>query len=501
MLYEQLMMDSGTLMKFKIFKSITKIKENNYSISRLSDVFSLNYQQTFMFLSEINNDLQKIDENQPSILKKAGKIDRSLLTITIDEYRYFLLNETVPFQYLLYLLNDESPTIEDFCQKNFISRSTISRKMLPLQKHLKQFKLRFTYTESNLIGDERLVRVVLYNCIWLGTRGTAWPFKTSREDAEKFASNASDYFFLSKTYLGFQEMTYFAAIFLSRIRKKEYVKYDKRYDIIMKDNPYYDYRKLNKEVGILKTLPTDQLKAELSSIFFMSHYTPYYKKIDDPSLIQTIEDFTHKKNPVYSLVSDFLAYSKEEVFLSDSNVPEHPLLLVNLLNVSFLFYVLRQPFPNMQRLVEKHGKRKKAVDFLEKKIQEFFDMKSQEKEYAYLYKVKKYIVQAYKHILLPYFDELQVSETLNVGIAFGHNYLLVQRIYHFLNSLGFIHASPYEESLNDNYDLVISSTLLPLKTQPDLPIYYWDLSDSEEELLELYKTLQHLFKAKNIVED
>lgn len=499
MLFEQLMMDSGTLMKFKIFKAITKIKEDEYSISRLSDVFSLNYQQTFMFLSEINNDLKKMDELHPSILKKAGKIDRSLLVSTVDEYRYFLLKKSVPFQYLLYLLNDESPTIEAFCQKNFVSRSTVSRKMLPLQQHLKQFKLRFTYTESNLIGDERLVRVALYNCIWLATRGTAWPFKTSREDAEKLASSGSDYFHLAKTYLGFQEMTYFAAVFLSRIRKKEFVKYDKRYDIIMKDNPHYDYQKLNKEVGGLKTLSDEQIKAELSSIFFMSHYTPYYKNINDPSLIQTIEDFTLRPNPVYSLVNEFLDYSRKEVFLHDSNVPEHPLLLVNLLNVSFLFHVLRQPFPNLQRLVEKHGKRKRAEEFLEQKIQEFFDKKSQEKEYSYLYKVKKYIVQSYKHILLPYFDELQVSEKLNVGIAFGHNYLLVQRIYHFLNNLGFVEASPYDEALNDSYDLVISSTLLPLKTYPDLPIYHWDLSDSEEELMELYKSLQEIFKTKNIV--
>lgn len=499
MLYEQLMMDSGTLMKFKIFKSITKIKEHNYSISRLSDVFSLQYQQTFIFLSEINNDLKRIDTRHASILKKAGKIDRSLLTITVDEYRYFLLKGSVPFQYLLYLLNDDSPTIEDFCQKNFVSRSTISRKMLPLQQHLKQFKLRFTYTESNLIGDERLVRVVLYNFIWLGTRGTIWPFKTSREDAEKFANNASNYFFLSKSYLEFQEIAYFSAVFLSRIRKKEFVKYDKRYDIIMKDNPYYDYRKLNNEIGILRTLTTEQLKAEFSFIFFLSHYTPYYKNIDDPFLIQTIKDFTQRTNPVYSLVSEFLAYSKQEVFLHDSNVPENPLLLVNLLNASFLFYVLRQPFPNLQKLVEKHGKRRTAEEFLEQKIQDFFDIKSQEKEYAYLYNVKKYIVQTYKHILLPYFDELQVSETLNVGIAFGHNYLLIQRIYYFLNSLGFVNASPYEEALTDSYDLVISSTFLLLKTHPDLPIYYWDLSDSEEELLELYKTLQQLFKAKNIV--
>lgn len=220
MLYEELMMDSGMLTKFRLFKRITQLNQPDISITRVSDKLSLNYQQAFIIVNEINNDLAKIMPKHPSILKKAGKIDSTQLLVTIDEYRYFLLKKSVPFQFILYFINHDSPSIDDFCERNYVSRSTVSRKMLPLKAHVKQYNLRFTYTEANLTGDERSVRVALFDALWLGTRGTVWPFKgVAFEDAEKLAMAFSEYFPLSRTYLGAKELTYFAAIFLCRTRK------------------------------------------------------------------------------------------------------------------------------------------------------------------------------------------------------------------------------------------------------------------------------------------
>lgn len=73
MLYEELMMDSGVLTKFELFKRITQINQPDISITQLSEEKSLNYQQTFIILNEINNDLLKITKTHPSILKKLVK--------------------------------------------------------------------------------------------------------------------------------------------------------------------------------------------------------------------------------------------------------------------------------------------------------------------------------------------------------------------------------------------------------------------------------------------
>lgn len=40
-----------------------------------------------------------------------------------------------------------------------MSRSTVSRKIDKLKKHLKRFNIRFTYTEAGMSGDERLIRL------------------------------------------------------------------------------------------------------------------------------------------------------------------------------------------------------------------------------------------------------------------------------------------------------------------------------------------------------
>lgn len=502
MLYEKLMMDSGMLTKFKLFRRITQINQSEISITQLSDELSLNYQQTFIIVNEINHDLVKIISNHPSLLQKAGKIDSTKLLVTIDEYRYSLLKKSVPFQFILYFLNQDSPNIDDFCQRYYVSRSTVSRKMLPLKKHVKQFNLRFTYTEANLIGDERAVRVALFDALWLGTRGTIWPFKSvAFEDAERLANAFAEYFPLSRTYLGAKELTYFAAIFLCRTRKKFFVCYDERYDFLMLDNPYYDFERLNQELGPIQALPPKYSKGESSFIFFLAHYAPFYTLDDDPSLIQTLHDFSARPNPVHELVQEFLDYAKINIFEKEPDVVDKPLIIGNLLNIVFTFFVLRQPFPNLQNLVELPRKKKKADELLETKIQAFFDAKAKEKEYKFLYTIKKPLVSAVKSVLLPAYDKPTHSEHLMIGVAFEHNFLLVRRIYQFLNDLGFVDSSPYQEALNEQYDLVISSSLLPRKKYPELPLYFWDLSYGEEELADLYRTLQQLFEKKNIVKE
>lgn len=502
MLYEELMMDQGMFTKFKLFKRITQMNQVDLSISQLSDEFSLNYQQTSIIAIEINNDLSKIISDHPSILQKAGKIDSTKLLITIDEYRYFLLKKSVPFQYILYFLNYDSPNIDDFCQRYYVSRSTVSRKMLPLKEHVKQFNLRFTYTEANLIGDERSVRVALFDAIWLGTRGTVWPFKNvSIEEVERLTKAFSEYFPLSRTYLGAKELTYFAAIFLCRTRKKIFVSYDPRYDFLMKDNPYYDFTRLNKELGPLHSLSPEHSKGESSFIFFLAHYAPFYTLDDDPSLYQTLHDFSIRPNPVYELVQEFLDYAKTTIFKKEPDILDKPILIGNLINIVFTFYVLRKPFPNLQKLVEVPHKQRKADQSLELKLQQFFDEKSQEKEYKFIYTIKKPMMLAFKSVLLPSYDKPKHSEHLKVGVAFEHNFTLARMIYQFLNDLGFVDSSPYQEALNDSYDLVISSSLLPRKKYPDVPLYFWDLSYGNKDLSDLYKVLQQLFEKKNIVQD
>ena len=497
MLYEELIMDSSTLIKFNLFKTLTRLNNDHYPVTHLAEEVDLNYQQTMIDLAEIDRDLEELHENHVSILIGAGKINSFNISSTIDEYRYFLLTHSVPFQFMLYFLNEPEPNVDKFCEKYYVSRSTVSRKIAKFKAYLHQFHLRLTYTDAGLVGDERIIRIALFILVWLGTRGMYWPLKVSEEKAEQFADACAKYFPLSRTYLGRLELKFFAGIILSRLPRNKFAKYDKHYDFLLQKNSYYDFHEIEALLDI--PLTPKQIKGESSFIFFLAHFAPFYTLEDDESLQQTLLDFSTRLNPVYSLTREFLDYVRKQFFKAEPELLDSPLILGNLLNVGFSFYVFRQVYPSIHGLVVQPQMQAHSNQEFQDKIDQFFSFVRKDPEFQFITdEVLPEISKTYANVLLPYYDRVKYSKKLQVSLAMEHNFLLVKGLYQFLDDLKFVQAEPYNTSKNDDYDLVISSSLLLKQEHPELPVYFWDHSSSESELISLYQKLRNLYTEKNI---
>lgn len=501
MLYEELLMDGPTLLKFKLFKHLKKIETINYPIAKVSESIDLNYQQTVIDLTEIEQDLKELREDQKDFMIGAGKLDCTKILTTTDEYRYFLLNESVPFQFILYFLNEQNPTIDKFCEKYYVSRSTVSRKIANLKKHLKKFRLRFTYTEASLAGDERLVRIALFNTLWLGTRGLYWPLDVSEKQAELLSNEFGNYFPQRNTYVGRLEMKLFAGITLARMKKGKFVKYDHAYDFLLQKNKYYNYFYSLEVSDILFTeldISKRQAKAENSFVYFLARYSPAYTQENDQALHQTIQDFSTRLNPVYSLTKEFLGDVKHGLQTEHYETLDSPLILGNLLNVTFAFYVFRQAFPNIQNLVLNPNSSDTTDQNLEERITKFFEKIKDNPKYDFINdETRPLLVRMYTNILSPYFNGLEYSKHLKVGMVFEHNYLLVRKLYQFIGDLHFAEVEPFKKSSADSYDLVISSSLLLKENYPELPVYLWDHTYEDSEMIRLYQKLRQVFVQKN----
>lgn len=127
----------------------------------------------------------------------------------------------------------------------------------------------------------------------------------------------------------------------------------------MLNNPYYDFKKFKEHFG--DSLAPRQVKAETSYIYFLAHFMPFYTREDDPTLQQTIQDFSTRENPIYPLVTAFIAFAKENFFNERPQILDQPIILGNLINITFAFYIFKQPFPIIQRLVV--APRKKMARF------------------------------------------------------------------------------------------------------------------------------------------
>lgn len=499
MFYEELMMDPQTLIKFKIFRRMLTLQNPSHPIAQLAKEMELSYQQAFIELTEIDQDLNELTPDHMSILGRGGKLQPQNIAVTIDEYRFYLLNQSVPFLYVLYMLNEEDPTITDFCEKYDVSRSTVSRKFEKLKNHLKQFQLRFTYTESNLVGDERLVRLSLFNIIWLGVRGIEWPFALPEEEAEALVDEFSEYFPMTHSYMGRLELKYFAALVLLRIKKENYAKYDKRYNFLMKNNRYLDFDRLKTFIGDRFALTDKQFKGESGFIYLMAQMFPFYFSTDEPALQQTLQFFADKKNPIYPLVLDLLAEMKETVFASQPSLLDEPLIIGNLINVTFANYVFRQPFPNIYRLLNPTINRGAAEAQLQTKISSFLTSYREEAAVDYLNdENQEQMAIMYTHTLLPFYDQIRYANRLHVGVALEDNFLLVQGLSQFLHDLTFVAAEPYDQNQQAKYDVVISSSQLLKKLNPDTASYLWDYASDDRQYIDLYRSLKNHFDEKNL---
>ncbi|MBV7391408.1 helix-turn-helix domain-containing protein [Enterococcus alishanensis] len=496
MLYEELMLDPSLLLRFNIFKYLLKTEKPVLSISQLSEDMELNYQQSVIELNEIEEELKEIESDHKEIMMRAGKVNIQNIKISVDEYRYHLLKKAVPFQYILYFLNEEEPTIEKFCEKYFVSRSTVSRKIDNLKKHLKHFNIRFTYTEAGMSGDERLIRMALFDILWLGTRGIDIPLNIDTEILDSLINHYSHYFPLSRTYFGTRELRLFGALFLARVSKQNFAKYDPRYNFLMKDNPYYDFSSLKDLVNFEMT--PRQLKGESSFIYFIAHYAPFYTIREDSSLKQAIHDFSARPNAVNDFVNEFRSFAKKVLFPDKPGVMDDPLIIGNLLNITFTFFVYRQPFPNITSLVFAPAKNQTQGGYvLEQNIMNFMQSATENPSFNFINSIHGLLGKSFKQLLLPYFNQFPYSDNLKVAVALEHNAIFVRDIYQFLEDLRFVDAEAYDTSARDDYDLIITSSSILQKEKPNLKIFQIDYTN--EDLVPLYMNLRKIYDEKNFV--
>ena len=89
------------------------------------------------------------------------------------------------------------------------------------------------------------------------------------------------------------------------------------------------------------------------------------------------------------------------------------------------------------------------------------------------------------------------AKKVEVGVAIEHNYLIVKNIYQFMSDLKFVNAETYNSQRQEQYDLVISSSLVLKNQTPNLNVFLWELDHDDEQYIVLYKHLRKIFNEKN----
>lgn len=491
MLYEELMMDTSMKIRYSMFRLLTTLAKEHYSIFFIAQKLNLTYQQTYHHLNELNREIQQANPKQHSILIKNSGINTGKLLLSLDEYRYFLLQSSIPFRFMQYITNENTPSLERFCDEMFISRSTLSRKIKPLTEFLHQFNIRISYTTMSLVGDETKIRLLLFYLMWLGTRGIVWPFAFPKSELEFFKKRFTRFFSLDTTFVGKKELEFFLAVSYGRMKRHFYVDYNPKYDFLFANSTYFDLTLLNDYPNI----SLQNAKGESAHFYFLSLFAPYFSDEKDPVLEATLDEFSKNDNPIWNLATQFIRYMEKHLFTDPLTKEQQHVLLGNLLHTGFAYYIFEGPFPNMHSFLFSE-KGQGTTHALDAACQTFFKSKLNTATYAAFKGNLKSLSLAYKRIIAPYFLARQEKHKLHVALAIEQNHFFIQQLVNFLDSLNFVSFETFVED-PEKYDLIIASSFALKKENPDLPFYYWDLDFNYEELIYLYQTLRQLYVYKN----
>ncbi|EAG2265776.1 M protein trans-acting positive regulator, partial [Listeria monocytogenes] len=190
---------------------------------------------------------------------------------------------------------------------------------------------------------------------------------------------------------------------------------------------------------------------------------------------------------------------KATFFASQPGLLDEPLVVGNLINVTFGNYVFRQPFPNIYRLLTPSINRGSAEEQLQQKIDDFLTIYREESAVDYINdENQEQMATMYTHALLPFYDQIRYSNRLRVGVALEDNFLVVQGLNQFLHDLTFVAAEPYDLNQQENYDVIVSSNQLMKKLKPEKMSYIWDYAADDRQYIDLYRTLKNRFDEKNL---
>lgn len=496
MLFEEIFLEKAGLQKFQMFRVLTAFDAANLTITDLSNKMGLSYQQSYNIFQELTEDIAAITGKSRAASKKA-LTTAGALPVSVDDYRYRLLEDAVSFQFLDYLVQGNRPSVDRFCAERFISRSTLMRKTAQLRKFLTRYHLKLSLTTPGLTGDEKQIRLFLNAVYWLGCHGAKWPFTSVklpviRQQYEQLATAKSD-------PIGtIQDLMFWA---LCRIRMSRGFVIDDctRFDELF--DGYGPFRPIIYDKKQFSALPSPVLRAETAFFYFFQNKTIQFGPLttNDEHLLDYLKGNDGETWQFLVGLSRHLSpYLTEPL---QNNLRNNDQLSLNVLRLTFSYYLLDGDYVKQADFFAA-SRMTYQQQHLRALIAGYVDDLPQSPTYLPLKRYKDTFVEMLFYLFVPYLQDFQWDENVKVKPLLETDNILNRRILEFLDNISIVQRLPDQAPL-DSADLLITSLddfTAPasadfVQEHPD-GVFNWYIDATDTDYYQLYQKLYDLYLAK-----
>lgn len=492
MRYEKIMFTKNQLDYYQLYEKISKLPKRSYSHRQLATLTGFTYAKVKYTLERIGEIIEGLDLDQAALFTQGKQLEIQKITISLTAFRSLLLkNQSVPFQFLLWLLKEESSEVEDFLAQHYISFSTLSRNIRPLQSYFKQYDIHLSLSAGVLTSsDELTLRQSLFYLFWMGTQGETEIFEPYVIEEALLPQllvhiPQEHHYVTAKLYRLMLIIQYF------RLKHAHYFYEDHRAQQLLEDNPLYDLSLCENN----QLIPQEFITKESGGLLLNSLISPLFLQADT-ELAQTHQLVLTKKLPTLAaLVEAFLTHFETKIF--QELIPEsvRATLQINMLQAAAGIWTFQGSFPNLHYFLVQENRQSPANVHYEEEIRGFF---RSDKTQSFLTYRKHFptLEKSFGHILQPYYVRKMAWPKLKVAIAIEPNSILYDKLALVLKSIYFVQIEPFLATQASEYDLVITSIASFPQDFPKIPHLLWNIVIPDEELPYLFYTLRDLYHNK-----
>lgn len=445
---ESILLSDDSKKKFEIFLEMNRLEDGKYSISTMIKLLRFSKNTVYHLLENIAIDLDTLFDYK--LFDENGKIVWSKKAFDMNRYNQFLLQKSLPFNFILFILRNPDKTLEDFCNASFTSASTIRRTLQPFLTFLKKFEIKVNLSSMKLEGNEYEIRMLLHTILWSCSLGQG--IISVQEEMKKEEEVLKKLGFADCPYINTNDILTILLIAKLRIQSNS---------TVLESPASIDFvpaKATSVLIDYLSSLvpSTACLNAEVRTLLFQIYFSNLYFHKDDVRVTDIHHYYLEKKKE-----SKFIPVIDKLFRRLDLNTyPNRTLPLVNLISIFLSFSLNRRPLPSMNEFSDYEVLFPRIVPQKITAVESFFSKLSCKKEFNWLSKYPPDFYKYVYYILNPYI----VKRSFNVKVAIVPipNHRIMSELDHFLSLFSFVDVS-YNDRADSDIDLFISTfeSLIP----------------------------------------
>lgn len=473
---EDIILDKEDSIKYNIIKKIEESSLVEVSSSYLSVELGISLRTVYNLIDQINKDFISIKNRPFFTVTRGKKIQISEKVVSSKFFRAFWFKKSSIYNLLYSVSFTKKHDFDSFCEDNYITQSTMLRRINKFKPIFKRFNIKFSSTKFKLVGNEENIRSFIYHFFWLGSDGIFWPFSSIEElTIKKFITKnpALNQFLFNEIIL--KQISFWVAICILRVSIEELILENEIVASLLQENRYF--QAINYQFKF-ENLPNFNLE-DLRFVFMMITCKPIFSR--QSLFANYLNDYYQVKIPeIYSFCLEYKKYilTKSSIAITDFS----PYELVNFISVTLGIYLQGIPFISLKpfQTTTYDKALKLSTDFLEMYIKENPNFILKDK--------KELLSQIYSQMLILSFGPEIFSIPIKIGIIWEIERAPLDQLIHFLNISSGVEISELNiHSKKNTYNLIISTSYIEIPR--NVRLYVWQQATMFQNIINILSIL------------